>query len=252
MISRYYAIHLRRLVIGFLLLPTVSLLAAEKSTWSIFATRLEPCLSEDLSRCGSVPSFHDAKSVSLHLIPKGDDFDRDLSVRTERGQTFPLSIDDEWNLLGGVDVLWSPDSRFLAVTGGLNAYTESTRVYEITPTGSKLLDTFREASANMLESFPPCKASNVDREGCERQEQNPFFNFAAIAWSGPNSLVVMSEIPCSSRYGGFMCQIVGYEIDIRTGHILHQMKADQFKARWQRAMAWNFRVPDPPQFKTTN
>jgi hypothetical protein len=238
---------MRRLVLLFILLQAVSLLAAEKPTWSIFATTVAPCSSSELNHCRSVQSFYGGKTVSLRLVPNGSDFDGKLSVRTQRSRVFPLSIDNDWNLLGGVDVLWSPDSRFLAITGGLNAYTESTRIFEVTPSGVRLLNVFHEAKADMLKGFPPCKSAGIDREDCERREKNPFFNFAAIAWSDPNTLVVMAEIPCSSSRGIFMCQVMGYEIDVRTGHVFRRMDARQFKARWQQAMAWNFRIPESPE-----
>jgi hypothetical protein len=237
---------MRRLTLFFFFIQAVSLLAAERPTWSLYATKLSPCVSVELMQCHPpAGSSHDGKTVTLRTFSKGGDLDGELAVETRQGGTLPLSRDAEWNVESGVDALWSPGSRFLAVTGGLNAYTESTRVYEVTSSGVNLLGVFREATADMLQSFPPCKALNVDREDCERQERDPFFNFAAIAWSGPSSLVVMAEIPCSGSYGSFMCQVEGYEIDVRTGHILHRMNASQFKGRWQHAMAWNFRVPEP-------
>jgi hypothetical protein len=230
----------------FLLLQTVSVLATDKPTWSRFAAKLAPCPSSEFGHCRSVKAAHGEKAATLYLIPMDGDFDGRLSLRTEGDRTFPLPMDDDWNYFGGVDLLWSQDSRFLAITGGLNAYTESTRVYKITRSGVEVLDVFREATADMLKSFPPCKASGVEPRDCERQEQNPFFNYAAIAWSSPNSLIVMSEVPCSSSYGSYMCQVIGYEIDVQTGHVLHQMNAERFKTKWQHAMAWNFRIPEPP------
>lgn len=249
--SCYYLVQMRRLILCFFLLQTVCLLAAERPTWSIFAGKLDPCPSGELSHCHSVRSPIDGKTIFLHLIPKDGNFDGRLTVRTEQGQEFALPMDDDWNFLGGIDVLWSPESTFVAITGGLNAYTESTRVFEMTPSGAKPLDVFHEATGDMLKSFPPCKASGMDREDCERQERHPFFSYAAIAWSNPDTLVVMAEIPCSSSYGSFMCQVVGYEIDVRTGHILRRMNARQFKVRWQHAMAWSFRIPESPESLTT-
>jgi hypothetical protein len=238
---------MRRLLPCFLVFQTALLLAAEKPTWSRYATRLTPCFSAELIICHSASSPGDGKIVALRTILKYDDLSGELIVQATQDKNFSLAVDPDWNLWHGVDALWSPRSNYLVVTGDLNAYTESTRVYEVTRSGVKLLDVFREANADMLQSFRPCKAFNIDREDCERQERDPFFNFAAIAWSGPSSLVIMSEVPCSSNYGGFMCQIMGYEIDVSTGHILRRMDARQFKAQWQHAMAWSFRVPEPPK-----
>jgi hypothetical protein len=238
---------MRRLVLLSLLLQTASLLGSDKPTWSIYAAKVHSCVS---GPCRSVSASRDRTVVQLSKN-YSDDEDGRLIFLTNTSGAFMVPAEPEWNLEAGIDVLWSLDSRFTAITGGINAYTQSTRVFEITPSGVMLLDVFHEATADMLKSFPPCKSTGIDREDCERQEKNPFFNYAAIAWSNPNTLVVMSEIPCSSSRGIFMCQVVGYEIDVRTGHVLRRMDARQFKARWQHAMAWNFRIPESPESLTS-
>ena len=50
---------------------------------------------------------------------------------------WPVDTDPEW--FGDVDVLWSPDSGMFAMTGGVNGYTESLRVFEVTGSGPKRL-----------------------------------------------------------------------------------------------------------------
>jgi hypothetical protein len=63
-------------------------------------------------------------------------------------------------------------------------------------------------------------------------------------------MVVMTEIPCSSRFGGIMCQILGYEIEVPSGEILRRMEPKEFERRWQHSMAWKFWIPDPPELRT--
>jgi hypothetical protein len=74
-----------------------------------------------------------------------------------------------------------------------------------------------------------------------------------LDWIGDSSrMVVMTEIPCSSRFGGIMCQVLGYEIEVPSGKILRRMEPKDFARRWQHSMGWKFRIPDPPELKTSS
>ena len=55
-----------------------------------------------------------------------------------------------------------------------------------------------------------------------------------IEWVSASTVLVMANIPCDTLYGGIMCQIMGYEIDVPTGRILQQIDAKQLKLRWQK------------------
>ena len=58
------------------------------------------------------------------------------------------------------------------------------------------------------------------------------------------------EVPCSSSYGGIMCQVQGYEVNVPTGSIAMRLTARDIKARWQSHMAWTFHIPDPPEYRS--
>jgi hypothetical protein len=171
----------------------------------------------------------------------------DVELKTPHG-TWELPLDAEW-LLTEYDLLWSPDSRFIAVTGGLNAYTESMRVFAITASGPQPIDPTPLPARDMLLRFPPCKAARIERSVCEQQEKDLFFNFAAISWKDSHTLVLMAEVPCGSLWGGIMCQAMGYEIDLLSGKVTSSMPAREFKRKWQHEMAWRFEVPDPPKWE---
>jgi len=102
----------------------------------------------------------------------------------------------------------------------------------------------------MVASFPPCKAKYRDARTCQQIEANPQFNMSGIAWvNGHFAILVVAEVPCSSLYGGIMCQVKGYKVNAENGQILEQMTASQLSSRWQKSMAWHFRVPEPPEYE---
>lgn len=144
------------------------------------------------------------------------------------------------------EVLWAPNSEAFAVTVAPNAYTESSFVWRLV--GNKVekvpIDAF--IFTDMIKTFPPCRASNVTSGDCHQIEQNPQFNVAAVAWENNGTLVLMSEIPCSSSYGGVMCQLRGYEFRVNDGVLLRSLNAREFKHRWQVEAAWNIRIPEAP------
>jgi hypothetical protein len=170
----------------------------------------------------------------------------DLELETSHG-SWPLLLDGEW--MNDLDVFWSPDSKFLALTGSLNGYTESLRVFAVTESGPGQLNILGQPTSDMLLRFPPCRASHIGSSVCRRQLVDPFFNFAAIAWSDSHTLVVMSEVPCGSLWGGIMCQVMGYEVELPSGTIVNSMEAPEFKRRWQNEMPWKFEIPDPPEWE---
>ena len=74
---------------------------------------------------------------------------------------------------------------------------------------------------------------------------------SAIAWTrGAKAVVVFAEVPCSSSYGGIMCQVMGYELDVATGRILSRMTPRELKRRFQSQMAWPMKIPDAPVYKS--
>ena len=74
------------------------------------------------------------------------------------------------------------------------------------------------------------------------------YNMTGIDWASPSTILVMAEVPCSTSRGGIMCQVMGYELEVPTGRIRRRVDAKQLKLHWQKSMAWNFRVPEPPLY----
>ena len=170
----------------------------------------------------------------------------DIELITASGH-WNLPVPEDWV---DFDVLWSPDSKFVAMTGNLNGYIESVRVYQITESDPVRITVTKMPSADMWRRFPPCRALHADPTVCEASQHNEEdFNFAAVAWADAHTLVLMSEVPCSSLWGGIMCQVMGYEVDLHSGNIVETMTARDFKQKWQHEMAWRFRIPDPPEWQ---
>lgn len=63
-----------------------------------------------------------------------------------------------------------------------------------------------------------------------------------------STILVMAEIPCDSLFGGIACQVKGYELEVPTGRILRRLDPKELNFEWQKSMAWNFRIPDPPRY----
>jgi hypothetical protein len=154
-----------------------------------------------------------------------------------------------------IDLLWSPDSKAFFVNGGGGGGYWGFWVYVYFVNDPKLesITITREAQTDMVKSFPPCKTSYLDKETCKAMELKPEYNMTGIDWvRGSSAVIVMAEVPCAASYGGIMCQVLGYELEARTGKILKRMTARQFAAHWQRSMAWKFEVPDLPEYCTTS
>ena len=167
-----------------------------------------------------------------------------------------------------IDLLWSPDSHAFFVDGGNGGGYWGSWVYVyLADDPTEPRDVTEEAQRDMLKEFPACKAAYpngedaggckktslpFDAETCMKTEANPKYSpeysMTGIDWVTASAVLVMAEIPCSSSYGGIMCQVMGYELEVPTGRILKRIDAKQLKLRWQKSMAWNFRIPDLPRY----
>jgi len=149
------------------------------------------------------------------------------------------------------EVLWSTDSSSLLINGSDGGEgPEYVFVYRVGEADSRPLDVIA-AQRDMVQSFPLCKATDAAPEDCASLAEHPEeINVAAIEWTrGASAVVVMAEMPCSSRFGGVMCQVKGYEIEASSGKILRAMEAKEFAHRWQRSMAFKFHVPEPAEYR---
>ena len=147
---------------------------------------------------------------------------------------------------GSSEILWSPDSKAFFVNGTIGATSgHFVRVYRLD--SLKPLDPTGRAQRAMIRSFPPCKAKYA-LDTCKDVEKDPGYNMSGIDWASGSSLVVIAEVPCTSWYGGIMCQVMGYELAVPSGRILKAMLPSEFRQRWQGSMAWEFHLPEPAEY----
>ena len=187
-----------------------------------------------------------------------------LRVTTPGASTREAALPEEFSAVNA-ELLWSPDSHALFVNGSSSAISGSMYVYLADdPTQPK--DITEEAQRDMLKDFPPCKAAYPNRDdaggckkssrdqvpGCEYGEADPKYipgyNMIGIGWVNASTILVMAEVPCDTLFGGIACQVMGYELEVPTGRILRRIDAKELKLRWQKRMAWKFRIPEPPQY----
>lgn len=150
------------------------------------------------------------------------------------------------------EVKWSPDSKAFFMNGSDNAYTENpVAVHYVDDPNLGPGYVTAAVAQDMIRSFPPCRVKKPS-EICAAIAANPkdSINAVGIAWVDKSAgIVVMAEVPCTSSMGGIMCQVLGYEIALPSGKIIRRMGAKEFRARWQRDMAWTFRIPEPAEFE---
>jgi hypothetical protein len=186
---------------------------------------------------------------------KEGDIDRFLRITDGAGRKYDLifedSLDSELGDKRGDELLWSPNSKEFLINGSGNAFSGFfVDVYQIGPKEVEKFDVTEAAQRDMVRSFPPCKATILDERECHRMENDPDYNMSAVAWVPEKSaIIVMAEIPCSSSYGGIMCQVLGYEIQVPSGKILQRLTAKELKENWQHDMGWRMSIPSPPDYK---
>jgi hypothetical protein len=189
------------------------------------------------------------KQYSVEVIchrRKEDDPTYSLRVRVRKGTPSEVPLDK-----GAHELLWAPNSRAFFVDGGTTAFAGFfVSVYQLMPRGiaDKRIVT-SDAQRDMVASFPPCKASNHDEAACHRIETDPEYNMSGVGWTDDSSAVnVVAEVPCSSSYGGIMCQVKGYEISVPDGRIQKRITASEVSQQWRDSMAWTMHIPDPPWY----
>jgi hypothetical protein len=166
---------------------------------------------------------------------------RDGSVREG---SFPYGFQN-------IDLLWSPDSRAFFVNGGNGSATAGfwVYIYRVDDPALEPRDVTHLAQADMLKTFPPCRASELDHEFCRSFKKEPEFNMSGIDWAGDSSaLIVMAEVPEGGGMGGIKGQVMGYKLDAANGTIIQRIPARRFKHDWQPSLAFRFHIPDPPEY----
>jgi len=253
---------------------------ADQPTWAKKATSFpEQCDPGKTQACKPVRvSAPDGKSSVEVLYRKelvsGTDWvlQAYLRVTTPRRGAHDAALPEGFQ---DVDLLWSPDSRAFFVDGGgekdfvagiiRGGYWGRWVYVYLVDDPEDPRDVTEEAQRDMLAQFPPCKAAypnSEDAGGCKEisrdvrwcmdHEGSPKnaadYNMTGIDWVSPSTLLVMAEVPCDSLYGGIMCQVMGYELEVPTGRILERIDAKNLELGWQKSMAWKFRIPDPPRY----
>jgi len=187
----------------------------------------------------TLPDDHDIVSASLRVTTLGRD----------RGAVQPVaSVEDE--------ITWSPDSRAFFINGNENADAWdllAVHILDDPDLGPGYIA--REVKEDTFRSLPPCQANPPTVDDCAELGSEPYdyIGVVGLDWIGDSSqMVVMTETPCSSRFGGITCQVLGYEIEVPSGKILRRMEPKEFAKRWRHSMAWKFQIPDPPEFKASN
>jgi hypothetical protein len=238
-------------VVGLCAMGVPGLWAAD-STWAKAGISL-PVGCEESSDVQRVLSPDRTASVEVRCAGlNGDGEGVVLRIRRRNRSPADLKLEIEpgsyWRPR---ELVWAPDSSAFVVNGSESAYAgDDFVVYWIQRDRITSARITGAAQRDMVATYPPCEASGLDRDDCQGIAKSPEFNMSVIAWTrGSTRLVVFAEVPCASRYGGIMCQVMGYELEVRTGRILVRMPAPELKRRYQSQMAWPMRIPDRPLYR---
>ena len=235
---------------------SVANLMANPPIWSKKAVSFRAsCDADDRKQCKPLrivsPDGKSAVVLSYNTLPDHPDIvSASLRVRTlgrDRGAVQPVaSVEDE--------ITWSPDSKAFFINGNENANGwDLLAVHRLDDPQLGPGYVAREVKQDTFRSFPPCQANPSTIDDCSELGTEPYdyIGVVGLDWVGDSSrMVVMTETPCSSRFGGITCQVLGYEIEVPSGKILRRMEPKEFARRWRHSMAWKFQIPDPPEFKT--
>lgn len=232
-----------------LLLPSAR---PEQPIWAkrAIALQIAPADSPCAPAHEPVLSPDKQKNVEVLCTSESGESKYAVHVRGAAGLSGTASLSE-----GANEVLWSPDSKSFLINGGLSSYSGFfLKVYRLHAGKLQIKDVTAAAQQDMVNSFPPCKAWNRDgNEECKRIAANPQFNMSGIGWSEDSSAIeVIAEVPCSSSYGGIMCQVKGYELKVSDGHILNSYAARNIPAAWKLNMAWKLRIPEAPKYGAAN
>ena len=123
------------------------------------------------------------------------------------------------------ELVWAPDASAFVINGSESAIAGfDFVVFDIERVPIAPVRISAAAQRDMIATYPECEARNLEPDDCRRIECKSEFNMSAIAWTrAAKAVVVFAEVPCSSTYGGIMCQVMGYELEVATGRILARM-----------------------------
>jgi hypothetical protein len=241
---------MRRLVslgICLVLSPAVCVLAvsAHGPIWAKNAANVQTSCNPRSPIC--IPSPDRKTIIEVDCRAANQDGDRGIFLRISGpgGRAEEVDLPE-----GAEELLWALNSKQFLINGSESAYSGFfVRTYDLRAERLLGRDISKTAQRDMVVTFPPCRAANRTEDVCRRIERDPQFNMSALAWTrGGAAVIVMAEVPCSSAYGGILCQVEGYELEVSTGRVLRRMAARELKKEWQSAMAWEMRIPEPPAY----
>jgi hypothetical protein len=247
--AREYMMHVLRSRLGkFLIWAGCSVLfavpinASNRPTWAKQATAFS---------CS--PRGHRIESPdrrwSIEVVcPTKEDDDPTYSLRVYQGAQ---RVFDALPLSGARELLWAPDSKAFFVNGSQAGYWGFfVTVYELTPDGLREHVITDLAMRDMLASFPPCRAVNIDETGCAEILKDPGYNMSGVGWANDSrSVFVFAEVPPGGGYGGIAGQVLGYRLSVPDGRIVKRLSAPQVKTEWRDLMKWHMHIPDPPEYR---
>jgi hypothetical protein len=238
------------------LLGLAPVVHGERPTWARKATAFEIVCRErsEFQKCKSIriPSPDNQSIVEVTYEKDNDTMDASVRIATPGRGIREIGLPCSF---GSAELLWSPNSKAFFINGGCGSSISGfvVSVYQIDSANLDVDPDFtKEAWHDMVKAFPPCRALNHDPEECkDMQTDSEYYNMSGIDWLEDSSgIVVMSEVPPTSRYGGIMGAVKGYELEVPSGKILRRLDAKQLKMKWQKSMSWKFRMPDPPEYES--
>jgi hypothetical protein len=252
----FRVVEMTKILILALVFSTLPASAQNKPIWSKAATAIIQCGAQTKTgqRFNSPDSSLIAE-VRCHPAVRDGDPRPYLHITFANGHTQdvdlqPAVASDDYRR--PQELLWAPDSKGFLVNGGETAYSGFfVDVYRIVDGRVVKLDVVHDVQRDMVATFPPCKADGLDENECRRIERNPEINVSGLAWTDDSSaIVIFAEVPCSSSYGGIMCQVRGYSVNASDGRIVQALSAKEMKRDRQGRMAWNMHIPHAPIFKS--
>ena len=204
----------------------------ERPTWAKKATAFEVlCMEQsEYHRCKPIriPSQDNKSSIQVSYQKDNETMHASVRLMTSERVIQDIDIPCPWRV-GRDELLWSPNSKGFLINAdcgeSISGFVVSVHLID-SENVQVGLDLTQEAWHDMVKSFPPCKALRHDPAECKlMQTDHEYYNMSGIDWLEDSSgIVVMSEVPSTSRYGGIMGAVKGYELGVPSGKILRRTR----------------------------
>ncbi len=143
------------------------------------------------------------------------------------------------------EVFWFGDGRSFLVNGAASDTAGQNFIVFRTNAGElKRSDITMNARKAMHERLAKCWPQ-IRKTPAYSDPGLTAFNMLGLAWLDEGRAVaVYAKVAPDSKYGAATGEVLGFELDSRSGTVLRTMTAAEFKDRWQSAAAWQIRVPE--------